>query len=79
DEKILCVPINDPLWNHIHKLAGVPPHLLKEIEHFFAIYKDLEEKKTSVEGWREREAALKTIEDAKKRHLMQKVKPAAKH
>jgi inorganic pyrophosphatase len=51
DEKILCVPVNDPLWNHINSLEDAPPHLLKEIEHFFTIYKDLEEKKTGVEGW----------------------------
>ena len=40
DEKILCVPISDPLWNHVERLSDVPPHLLKEIEHFFSIYKD---------------------------------------
>ncbi|MBI2999105.1 MAG: inorganic diphosphatase, partial [Deltaproteobacteria bacterium] len=37
-------------WNHIKELSEVPPHLLKEIEHFFSIYKDLEKKKTRVEG-----------------------------
>jgi inorganic pyrophosphatase len=67
DEKILCVPVFDPLWNHIRSLADVPPHLLKEIEHFFSIYKDLEEKKTGVEGWEDRDAALKVIEESRKR------------
>ncbi|HUU52605.1 MAG TPA: inorganic diphosphatase [Candidatus Heimdallarchaeota archaeon] len=28
----------DPFWNHIRRLTDVPPHLLKEIEHFFTIY-----------------------------------------
>lgn len=51
DDKILCVPVHDPLWNHISSLEQVAPHLLKEIEHFFAIYKDLEQKKTRIEGW----------------------------
>ena len=50
DEKILCVPMTDPLWNHIDSLSEVPPHLLKEIEHFFKVYKDLEEKEVSVKG-----------------------------
>ena len=68
DEKILCVPINDPLWNYIQTLKEVPPHLLKEIEHFFKIYKDLEGKKTGVEGWHEYELALKAIEEAKERY-----------
>jgi len=42
DMKILCVPVADPLWNHINRLSEAPPHLLKEIEHFFTIYKELE-------------------------------------
>ncbi|MFQ5853911.1 MAG: inorganic diphosphatase [Candidatus Binatia bacterium] len=68
DEKILCVPLHDPLWNHIERLSDVPPHLLKEIEHFFSIYKDLEEKLTEVEGWEDREAALAVIQEAQERY-----------
>lgn len=67
DEKILCVPLYDPLWNHIESLKDVPPHLLKEIEHFFAIYKDLEEKITGVEGWEDREGAERIVQQAQKR------------
>ena len=68
DEKILCVPKNDPLWNHIESLEDVPPHLLKEIEHFFAIYKDLEEKEVVIEGWRDKEAALQVIHNTQERY-----------
>ena len=71
DEKILCVPILDPLWNYIKKLSDAPPHLLKEIEHFFAVYKDLEEKKTGVEGWEDRESAIKAIKESRQRYQMQ--------
>ena len=39
--------------DHLESLEDVPPHLLKEIERFFAMYKELEEKKTGVEGWKE--------------------------
>lgn len=67
DEKILCVPVNDPFWNYIRGLGDAPPHLLKEIEHFFRIYKDLEEKKTGIEGWEGVDAALKAIEAASRR------------
>jgi inorganic pyrophosphatase len=67
DEKILCVPISDPLWNHIEKLKDVPPHLLKEIEHFFTVYKDLERKKVTVDGWQDRNVALSLIKEAYKR------------
>ncbi len=68
DEKILSVPLTDPLWNHISDLNGVPPHLTKEIEHFFSVYKDLEEKKVGVEGWDGVDAAIKTIEEAAQRY-----------
>ncbi len=69
DHKILCVPLNDPQWNHIRKLADVPPHLLIEIEHFFDVYKELEKKKTAVEGWEDAGVARRVILAAKKRYL----------
>lgn len=78
DQKILCVPVYDPLWNHINKLTDVPPHLLKEIEHFFAIYKDLEKKKTGVEGWEGLESALKIIQESRLRYLRHKRRKAGK-
>jgi len=68
DEKILCVPLYDPLWNHIESLSDITPHLLKEIEHFFKIYKELEEKKTGVEGWEDRESAIRIIKQSQQRY-----------
>jgi inorganic pyrophosphatase len=72
DEKILCVPINDPQWNHLKNLKDVPPHLLKEIEHFFKIYKDLENKPTKVYGWDNRDAAVEIIKQSFERYKSQK-------
>lgn len=69
DEKILCVPVNDPHWNHLEKLGDVPPHLLAEITHFFSVYKDLEQKKVGVEGWEDRETAVRVILAAQQRYL----------
>jgi inorganic pyrophosphatase len=68
DEKILCVPVSDPFWNYIESLSDVPPHLLKEIEHFFSIYKELEKKKTGVGGWENRESAIKAIIESQQRY-----------
>ena len=68
DEKILCVPIADPFWNYIRQLSDVPQHLLLEIEHFFKVYKDLEQKKTGVEGWQGLDAALRIIEESQQRY-----------
>ena len=69
DAKILCVPPGDPLWNYIHTLDDVPPHMLKEIEHFFRVYKDLEQKKTGIEGWAGLDEALEVIAASKKRYI----------
>jgi inorganic pyrophosphatase len=73
DEKILCIPLKDPLWNHVKNLSDIPPHLLKEIEHFFKIYKDLENKPTKVYGWEGKEAAERIIRESQR-----KFKAAAK-
>jgi inorganic pyrophosphatase len=51
DEKIICVPVSDPNWNKANDLSDLNPHFIKEIEHFFKVYKDLEKKKVDVGGW----------------------------
>ena len=67
DEKILCVPLRDPQWSHVEQLDDLRPELRAEIEHFFAVYKDLEGKPTGTEGFGDRDAALKVIEEACRR------------
>ena len=61
DEKIICVPVSDPIWNSLNNLSDINPHLLKEIEHFFQVYKDLEKKVVDVEGWGDLREALRII------------------
>lgn len=51
DEKIICVPVSDPIWSNNNDISDLNPHRLKEIEHFFQVYKDLEEKKVDTGGW----------------------------
>jgi inorganic pyrophosphatase len=65
DDKIVCVPLNDPGWNHADVLEDIPEALQREIEHFFSIYKQLEGKDVEVAGWRSREEALEVIADAR--------------
>lgn len=74
DEKILCVPVSDPIWNHIYDLSEVSPHLKLEIEHFFQVYKDLEKKKVDVEGWDDSAAAYQAIKDAQQLYMESKWK-----
>jgi inorganic pyrophosphatase len=68
DEKILAVAVNDPRFQHIHSLNEVPPHLLKEIENFFTIYKSLEGKETATLGWFEVDQAWQVITEAEARY-----------
>jgi inorganic pyrophosphatase len=68
DDKVLCVPISDPAWNTLENLDDLAEQLQKEIEHFFSVYKDLEQKKVKVDGWHSREDAIEEIARARRRH-----------
>lgn len=58
DDKVLCVAADDPNYQHVNDLKDLPPHFMKEVEHFFLTYKDLEEKDVHTDGWEGRDAAL---------------------
>ncbi|MBV9080753.1 MAG: inorganic diphosphatase [Elusimicrobia bacterium] len=51
DFKVFGVPNSDPLFAEVHELDDVPKHFLKEVEHFFATYKQLEGVDIEVQGW----------------------------
>jgi len=67
DDKVICVPVEDPYWNRYEELEDLPLLLRQEIEQFFTIYKDLEGKEVVVEGWRSRADALAEIEASRRR------------
>ncbi len=67
DVKLLVVPLTDPTWNHIHRLDQVRHELLREIEHFFSVYKTLEDKTVTVEGWEPAESGWHALADARDR------------
>ena len=69
DDKVLCVPVQDPGWNTHEELDDLPEQLCKEIAHFFSVYKQLEGKAVEVEGWRSKEEALEVIADGRRLHL----------
>lgn len=77
DDKILSVPIYDPIYNNVHKLADLPPHLPHEIEHFFTVYKQLEKKEVESFGWADVLEAERAIVDAIKRLQTHKRKTKA--
>ena len=68
DDKVLCVPLQDPTWNTLEELDDLSDQLRDEIAHFFSVYKDLEQKKVSVDGWHSREEAIEEIEESRKRY-----------
>ena len=68
DEKIICVSINDPFWSKIKDLSELNPHRIKEIEHFFEVYKDLEEKKVDVGGWGNADEAYEIVDKCIERY-----------
>jgi len=49
DDKVLCVPATDPRMEHLRDIHHLAEFDRLEIQHFFAVYKDLEPGK-SVEG-----------------------------
>ncbi len=64
DDKILAVPSNDPYYSEYFDIADIPQHYLKEVEHFFHIYKDLEGRRVQTVGWEKSEKALRVITDS---------------
>jgi inorganic pyrophosphatase len=67
DDKVLCVPHEDPQWNGMDELEDLPEQLRDEIAHFFSIYKQPEGLEVTVEGWFSRDDALAVIEESRKR------------
>jgi inorganic pyrophosphatase len=57
DEKILAVPQRDPRFDEVRSLSDLPAHLVKEVEYFFEVYKELEGKETAVLGWDDLDSA----------------------
>lgn len=76
DDKVMCIPANDPRLEHLQDLDDIGEFHRLEIQHFFETYKDLEPGK-SVEGahWAGRaeaeaeiRASFQRLEDAPQGH-----------
>jgi inorganic pyrophosphatase len=74
DEKILAVPNHNPRYDSIHTVDQIFPHLKREIEHFFSIYKELQGSKTRMEGWGGPKEARKLINDTRRTYLAGQLK-----
>jgi inorganic pyrophosphatase len=61
DFKVLAVPHSDPLFRQCTDLSDVPPHFLREVEHFFATYKQLEGVTIETQGWASAAAGMDEV------------------
>jgi inorganic pyrophosphatase len=78
DEKILCVGEGNPRYKDVWNFSEIYPHMLKEITHFFAIYKDLEGKRVEVKGWRDASFARNKVVESQQRFIDNKANPEPK-
>jgi inorganic pyrophosphatase len=69
DQKVLAVPNRNPRYDQIHTMDQIFAHVKREIEHFFSIYKELEGKVTTMDGWGGPREARKAIQECRQRYL----------
>lgn len=66
DVKVIAVPTEDPRFNHVKDLADINPHTLKEISHFFATYKKVQNKEVEVGEYGDAAAAKAAFLESQK-------------
>jgi len=67
DEKIICASRRDPAWLRVHDIHDLQPEYRDEIEHFFQVYKDLEEAKDETHWYGNRADAERIVAEARAR------------
>ncbi len=67
DDKVVCVPYEDPAWADYEGLEDIPAQLRKEVEHFFSIYKEPEGRSVELEGFEDRDVAERLVDEARER------------
>lgn len=72
DQKIIAVRNRDPVYQQVHTLDQIYPHLRRAVEHFFNIYKELEGRETSTLGWGDPIEARNVIVASRKGYLARK-------
>jgi inorganic pyrophosphatase len=64
EQKLLGVPVREPRFAEYGDVSDVPEHLLREIEHFFDVFKDLEGSDIGVLGWEGAQEAQGLLDEA---------------
>jgi inorganic pyrophosphatase len=68
DAKIIAVPAKDPRWDDVKDLKDVNKHTIKEIEHFYKTYKNLQDKVVEINGIDGRDKAMEAFERARENY-----------
>lgn len=68
DEKIIAIPVDDPMYNEYESIFTLPRHVADELVHFLTVYKDLENKITEVSEPEGKEEAQRVILESKQRY-----------
>lgn len=61
DAKIIAVPVSDPRWDHVKDLEDVNKHTLKEMEHYFSTYKQLQKKEVTIDSFAGKDKAIEAF------------------
>ena len=64
DEKIIAIPFEDPTYNSYRSIEALPQHIFQEMQHFFTVYKQLENKNTAVNEVMGQKAAVEVIKQS---------------
>lgn len=64
DEKIICVPLEDPEYRSYASYDELPKHRLDELKSFFEDYKKLEDKEVNVEDFADAREAMEAVSHA---------------
>lgn len=68
DYKVLAVPHTDPLFAEYQNLGDVASHYLREVEHFFVTYKQLEGAVVEPMGWSTADDAIAEVKACVERY-----------
>lgn len=69
DQKIISVPTRNPRYDQIHTMDQVFQHVRRELEHFFSIYKELEGRVATTQGWGGPREARRCILESRENYL----------
>ena len=72
DYKVLGVPNSDPLFAEYRNLRDAPSHFLREVEHFFGTYKQLEGVTIETMGWATAQDATDEVKASIERFITRK-------